>query len=160
VSDRDGDYAWDMQNARGNFASDMQRSHHDSSINPLGTYQGAAGSALDRWATSDDSPRPRGAHAVSSSTYPGGEWELEGGHYPPSGSSAAMTAANAQYKQRKLARKNPSNVLRHSLLTAALSLLGAIFMQFSVGTVGWAFPLIIVLSLAKAGYSAWKLYGL
>jgi len=150
VSDRDGDYAWEMQNARGSYASDVQRSHYDRSIDPLRNYDSNASSALDRWHNDAPSPSKRESRSGPSSPSTDTGWTWGGGGASGGWSGSPTGNVAGQSYLLKRIGELPPVMIGVPLGLAALFL-------FNAGHSGTC----LILSAAfftRAGYTARKLY--
>lgn len=158
MSDRDGNYAWEMQQARGNYASDMQRAHYDDRVDPLGPYEHAADRARDDWR--NNAPTPSKGESTSgprrSST--SDESTGEGGGASVNGSSRTGKNVTGQPYLWQRVTKSPLHMLGVPLFLAVLFLFYALSKQG--GDAGYK-GIYLILSgacLTRAGYKARKLY--
>jgi len=157
VSDRDGDYAWEMQNARGNYASDTQRSYYDDRIDPQRNYNDSSRRALDKW--HDDTPSPSkggGSRPSSPSTSEG--WPWEGGGASGNGSGPSWNNATDQPYLLKRVARSPVYMLSIPLCLAAFFLFQALLQQSNDAGNSKTCLFLAAACLMIAGYRAGDIY--
>jgi len=150
VSDRDGDYAWEMQNARGNYASDTQQSRYDGSIDPLANYQSHAARARDDWHNNEAAP----SNGKTKSTSEG--WPWDGGGASENGLGSTRNIAGDQNYFLKRVAKSPRVMLGIPFCLAVFFLFQALVGDSKTCLFLAATCLMITVSRARKLYPIWR----
>ncbi len=156
MSDRDGDYAWEMQNARGNYASDMQQSRYNGSIDPLADYQSHSARALDDWHNNEAAPSNGKTKAEPSSLSTSEGWPWERGGASDNGLGSARNIAGDQNYFLKRVAKSPRVMLGIPFGLATFFLFQALVGNSKMCLFLAATCLMITVSRARNLYLIWR----